>query len=87
MRAWTEGEKQARVLLAFPGVRMGCALSQMEAQAFLLVQIGWALLRTEELHTRRHAHSLQQTSHQVLPTYLIARPQHRDHCESGGACP
>ena len=75
------------MLLAFLGAQMECALSQMEVLAFLLVRMGWVLLRTEELHTHGHAHLLQQMLHQVLPAYLIAHPQHRDHCESGGACP
>ena len=87
---WARAEREKRTwmeALTFPGVWMGWALSQMEVQMVLLARMGWALLRTEALHTRGHAHSLRQTSHQVLPAYLITRPQRRDQCEPGGACP
>jgi hypothetical protein len=88
--AWARAEREKQMwteVLTFPGVRMGWALSWMEVRTVLLVQMGWALLWTEALHMRGHAHSLWQTSHQVLPAYLIACPQHRDQCEPGGTCP
>jgi len=76
--------------LAFPGAWMEWAwwaLSQMEAQAFAGPWMGWVLLQMGGWHMRGHAHLLQQMLHQALPAYLIACPQHRDHCEPSSACP
>jgi hypothetical protein len=100
MQAWTERAQTKREAqtqmpmqieaLTFPGARIGWAwwaLSQMEVRAFVEPQMGWVLLWIEGWHTHGHVHLLRQMSHQALPTYLIARPQCRDHCEPGSTCP
>ncbi len=70
-----------------PLAQTGGVLSQMELQALLGALLGWVLLGMGAWHMCGHAHSLRQMSHQVLHAYLIAHPQHRDHCEPGSACP